>query len=176
MHAIDAKLADIINLHQLRGDEDTKQCTACGVTIWSRTAPRQFGHGTQTWLHWYAPDGRDWDSFPEEGRWVTYPDAAPSCPPQEVEAACPWDEDARRYGGVWGEVQLQSAMRTWCDRHQMNVSDCPEPGPHCPGAPAHEDGEEGQPGPCTGRENTCKCMCHACCGDTPDMYGYEGDY
>lgn len=178
MHAIDAELAAILNLHQLQGDEDAKRCTACGVTIWSRTAPRQFGPGTQAWLEWLALDGRNWNSFPEGGTWVTYPDErAPSCPPQGVEARCPWEEDARRYGGVWGEAQHETAMRTWCKTHQMAVADCHEPGPYCPGHLHHEQtGEEGRPGPCTGREDTCKCMCPVCCGDTPDMYGYEGDY
>ena len=81
-----------------------------------------------------------------------------------------------RYDGPKGDVQLDTALRTWCERHEMAVADCPEPGPYCPGRLAHEDGEPGRPGPCTGRENSCRCMCPACCGDTPDVWGYDGDY
>lgn len=176
MHDTRNRLADITGQHQLEGAEDFGRCTTCGITVWRRHTPRH-EPGPRMWLEWRALDGRDWNSFPKGDAWVSYPDGnPPSCPPQGVEAQCPWEENARRYGRVWGDVQLETAMRTWCDRHEMAVSDCPEPGPHCPGESAHENGEEGQPGPCTGRENTCKCMCPACCGDTPDVWGYEGDY
>ncbi|MFF1916204.1 hypothetical protein ACFVYE_32375 [Streptomyces sp. NPDC058239] len=171
MHDVYAQMAAITDLHRLVGDEYAKRCTVCGISISRRTTPRH-EPGTRTWLRWYAPDGRIWDSFPEGDSWVTYPDNAPSCPPQKVEAACPWEENARRYGGVWGDVQLETAMRTWCDRHQMAVADCPAPGPACPGAAAHEyEAEEGRPGPCTGQQDGCLCMCPACCGDTPDVWG-----
>ena len=176
MHHTRDRLTDITGQHRLEGSEGFGRCVDCGITVWRHETPRH-EPGPRMWLKWLAPDGRDWSSFPEDGAWATYPDgSAPSCPPQGVEAACPWEEDARRYGGVWGDVQLETALRTWCDRHEGVVADCPEPGPHCPGAAAHEDGEEGQPGPCTGREDTCGCMCPACCGDTPDVWGYEGDY
>lgn len=167
--------ASMLGAHRLEGGDDAARCVSCGIHVWRRTTPRH-EPGPRTWLQWYAPDGRDWSSFPEADGWVTYPDSAPSCPPQTVEARCPWEENARRYGHAWGDVQLETAMRTWCERHEMTVADCPEPGPYCPGWPAHEDGEEGRPGPCTGREDSCRCMCPACCGDTPDMYGYDGDY
>jgi hypothetical protein len=38
-------------------------------------------------------------------------------------------------------------------------------------------GEEGACmwGRCTQLENTCKCMCPVCVGDTPEVYGYDGD-
>lgn len=29
---------------------------------------------------------------------------------------------------------------------------------------------------CTGRESTCRCMCSVCLGETPEDYGYEGDW
>ena len=173
-HDTRARLVDITGQHRLEGAEDAARCTVCGVTVWRR---RTAGHerGPRKWLEWLSPDGRDWSSLPEGDAWVTYPDGrAPSCPPQGVEALCPWEENARRYGHTWGDVQLETALRTWCERHQMAVADCPEPGPYCPGAAAHEDGEEGRPGPCTGREDSCRCMCPACCGDTPDVWGYDG--
>lgn len=31
-------------------------------------------------------------------------------------------------------------------------------------------------GRCTQVESTCKCMCPVCVGDTPEVYGYDGDY
>ncbi len=176
MHGTHVQLADITGQHRLQGDQDAGRCTGCGVTVWRR---RTSSHklGPRQWLEWLAPDGRDWSSFPTDGGWESYPDgSAPSCPPQEVEAQCPWKDNARRYGGVWGDVQLATAMRTWCETHECAVSECPEPGLYCPGRSAHEDGEEGRPGSCTGREDSCRCMCPACCGDTPDMYGYDGDY
>jgi len=169
----DVRLAQITGQHRFQGSSDAARCAACGVTIWRRTATRSRS-GPSMWLEWHAPDGRDWSSFPEKGGWETWPnpeEGAPSCPPQEVEAKCPWEEDARRYGKAWGDAQLDTAMRTWCERHQTAVADCPEPGPYCPGRLAHEDGEPGRPGPCTGREDTCRCMCPACCGDTPDVWG-----
>jgi hypothetical protein len=46
-----------------------------------------------------------------------------------------------------------------------------EPGARCRGA----EGECGN-GRCTQREDSCRCMCPACCGDTPDVWGYDGDY
>ncbi|MDX2998140.1 hypothetical protein PV382_23940 [Streptomyces scabiei] len=142
------------------------------MTVWRRVAAHH-DHGPREWLSWLAPDGRDWSSFPEGDGWVTYPDGqAPSCPPQEVEARCPWEEDARRYGHVWGEVQLETAMRTWCETHQMAVADCPEPVHPCQGA----DGRCMWKGRCTGREDSCRCLCPVCCGDIPDMYGYDGDH
>lgn len=91
---------------------------------------------------------------------------------EPVEALCPWMDGAMRYAGAKGDEQLDVAMRTWCGTHQSAVSECPEPGPYCYGYPAHE----GQPDLCTGRENTCRCRCPACCGDTPAVWGYEGDY
>ncbi|WP_158706623.1 hypothetical protein, partial [Streptomyces alboviridis] len=178
MHDSSARLADVTRQHRLQGDQDSARCADCGITVWRRLTPRH-EPGPREWLAWLAPDGRDWSSFPEGDGWVTWPnpeEGAPSCPPQDVEAKCPWEENARRYGRAWGDVQLQAAMRTWCDTHQCVVSDCPEPGPYCPGWQAHEEGEPGRPGPCTGREDSCKCMCPACCGDTPDVWGYDGDY
>lgn len=175
MQGTRARLEDITGRHRLQGGRDAGRCADCGVTVWRRVAASH-EPGPREWLSWLAPDGRDWSSFPEGGGWVTYPDAAPACPPADVEARCPWEEDARRYGHVWGEVQLESALRTWCERHEMAVADCPEPGPECPGWPAHEGGEPGMPGPCTGREDSCRCACPPCCGDTPDMYGFDGDY
>lgn len=161
---------EILAQHRLTGGQDAAMCADCGITVWRRTAPIDQA-GARQYFEWLAPDGRHWTSFPEDEGWVTYPDTAPSCPPQDVEARCPWEEDARRYGHAWGDVQLETAQRTWCTRHEMAVADCPAPGPYCPGMLAHEDGEEGRPGPCTGREDSCQCMCPACCGDTPDMYG-----
>lgn len=29
---------------------------------------------------------------------------------------------------------------------------------------------------CTGRESTCRCMCPVCLGETPQDYGFDGDY
>jgi hypothetical protein len=153
--------------HQLVGPKDYQRCTTCGMVARYQTKRRD-QYGMTAWTEWRAPDGRDWLTQDEE--------PAPSCPPPPVEALCPWRDDVMLYAGPKGDVQLATAMATWCETHQGAVSDCPKPGPYCPGALAHEDGEEGQPGPCTGRENTCKCMCPACCGDTPDVWGYDGDY
>jgi len=164
-------LAALTGDHRLEGGPEAARCADCGVTVWRRTAARHEAPGE--WLQWHAPDGRGWSSFPEDGVWVTYPDGrAPSCPPQEVEARCPWEEDARRYGHVWGDVQLETAQRTWCTRHEMAVADCPEPGPICLGADGNCMWAEER---CTGREDTCRCMCPVCVGDTPDVYGYDGD-
>ncbi|WP_331728957.1 hypothetical protein OG693_39095 (plasmid) [Streptomyces sp. NBC_01259] len=149
--------------------QDAWKCASCGVVAISQYNP-QTSDRINRWMDWRAPDGRDWMTWPGGD------EEPPSCPLPGVEALCPWEDYAQRYAGPKGDVQLDTAMRTWCDRHDMVVADCPEPGPYCPGADAHADGEEGQPGPCTGRENSCKCMCPACCGDTPDMYGYDGDY
>ena len=172
MTATSARLHDITGQHRLEGSDDAARCVSCGVTVWRRLAPRH-EPGPRTWLEWLAPDGRDWSSFPEGDGWVTYPNDAPSCPPQDVEARCPWEDNARRYGHVWGDVQLETAQRTWCDRHEMAVADCPEPGPVCRGA----DGDcMWGPERCTGKEDTCRCMCPVCVGDTPDMYGFDGDY
>lgn len=156
--------------HQMHAThEDHWQCTGCGVRATRHYDPN-IRYRIKTWIDWRAPDGRDWMTWPGGDS------EPPSCPLPGVEALCPWELYAPRYIGPKGDVQLDTGMRTWCDRHEMAVSDCPEPGPYCPGAAAHEDGEDGQPGPCTGRENTCRCMCPACCGDTPDVWGYEGDY
>lgn len=175
MHGTRASLAAITGWHRLEGDRDAGRCADCGIYVWRRVTPRR-DPGPREWLEWYAPDGRKWSSFPEDEGWVTYPDpetGAPSCPPQEVEARCPWEENARRYGHVWGDVQLETAMRTWCERHEMAVADCPEPGPVCRGA----DGDcMWGAERCTGKEDTCRCMCPVCVGDTPDMYGFDGDY
>ncbi|KFG02756.1 hypothetical protein IQ62_00120 [Streptomyces scabiei] len=171
MQNVSARLpGNLIGEHRWAGDEHAARCADCGVSVWRRlTAAHEPGH--LEWFQWHGPDGRDWSSLPGEGGWVTYPDGrAPSCPPQSVEARCPWEENARRYGHVWGDVQLATAMRTWCERHQMAVSECPEPGPVCLGA----EGNCMWEGRCTGREDTCRCMCPVCCGDTPDMYGYDG--
>jgi hypothetical protein len=145
------------------------RCTACGVKAahWFNAQSR---YATRRWVDWRAPDGRTWCTEPGG---FTEP---PSCPLPVVEALCPWRDDAMRYAGATGDVQLDTAMRTWCDTHERAVSDCTDPGRYCPGRLAHEDGEEGRPGPCTGREDSCRCMCPPCCGDTPDMYGYDGDY
>ncbi|MER8003002.1 hypothetical protein [Streptomyces sp. NPDC095613] len=146
--------------------EDRKRCTACGVlaTAWHDPRAR---YGIKEGTDWLAPDGRNWFTTPGGS---TKP---PPCPLPVVEAVCPWRPDAWMYDGIWKDQQLDAAMRTWCDTHEGAVSDCPEPGPYCPGEPAHDDAG---PGPCTGRENTCRCMCPACCGDTPDIWGYDGDY
>ena len=155
--------------HLLHGPGDgTQRCTACGITARHTPAIRHRYGVWPVYTVWRAPDGRTWETGHGE--------PAPSCPPPGVEALCPWEDGAMRYDGPKGDVQLETAQRTWCERHQMAVADCPEPGPYCPGWMAHEDGEEGRPGPCTGRENSCRCMCPACCGDTPDVWGYDGDY
>lgn len=146
--------------------KDGWRCTTCGVLALRKYDPRS-RYGIPTWIDWLAPDEQTWLTTPGQD--------APTCPLPAVEAVCPWRDDAMRYAGPKGDAQLDTAMRTWCDTHQGAVSECPEPGPYCPGAEAHADGEEGSPGPCTGREDTCQCMCPACCGDTPDMYGYDGD-
>ena len=146
---------------------DGWRCTACGIHATRHRDPRN-QHGIHLRVHWRAPDDRTWLTIPG--------DEAPSCPPPTVEALCPWEDNAQLYAGAKGDAQLDTAMRTWCPTHQRAVSECPEPGPYCPGAAAHADGEEGQPGPCTGRENTCRCMCPACCGDTPDVWGYDGGH
>lgn len=146
------------------------RCTECGVSAahWFNAQSR---YETRRWIDWRAPDGRTWyTDFCDD-----YSDP-PSCPLPTVDAVCPWEDYAPRYAGATGDVQLDTAMRTWCTRHEQAVSECTDPGPYCPGRMAHEYGEPGRPGPCTGRENTCRCMCPACCGDTPDMYGYDGDY
>ena len=31
-------------------------------------------------------------------------------------------------------------------------------------------------GRCTQRGSTCRCLCPVCVGDTPDVWGYDGDY
>ncbi|MFI6653273.1 hypothetical protein ACIBI8_37495 [Streptomyces sp. NPDC050529] len=155
-----------IKQHQMTGPEDYQRCTTCGMVARHQTKRRD-QYGMTEWMEWRAADGRDWLTTGDQ--------PAPPCPPPPVEALCPWRDDAMFYAGPKGDVQLATAMKTWCDTHKMAVSDCPQPGPYCPGADAHADGEEGQPGPCTGRENSCKCMCPACCGDTPDVWGYDGD-
>lgn len=148
------------------------QCTECGVRAehWFNAQSR---YETRRWIDWKAPDGRTWYTDFRDG----YADP-PACPLPGIPAVCPWDElhPPQRYRGAWGDVHLATAMQTWCERHQQAVSECTDPGPYCPGWQAHEEGEPGMPGPCTGRENTCTCMCPACCGDTPDVWGYDGDY
>jgi hypothetical protein len=141
------------------------RCAACGVTAehWFNAQSRY--EARPAWVDWWAPDGRTWYTTADG---CSEP---PSCPLPDVEALCPWDDRAQRYAGAKGDVQLETAMRTWCETHECAVSECPEPGPYCPGRMAHEDGEPGRPGPCTGREDTCQCMCPACCGDTPDVWG-----
>ncbi|MFD9004495.1 hypothetical protein ACFV0T_26640 [Streptomyces sp. NPDC059582] len=142
--------------------EHGMRCSVCGVTA-ERQRDRRYGLGwwtqymTASGWSWHAPDGSG---------------SAPPCPPPPVEALCPEDWRAQRYAGAKGDDQLDTAMSTWCAVHEQAVSECVDPGPACPGAPAHSD--KG-PGPCTGHEDSCDCMCPACCGDTPDMYGYDGD-
>jgi hypothetical protein len=143
-----------------QGPDGHLHCPACGMHASNRTNPRD-PYGGTAWTEWRAPDGRTWLTCPGE--------AAPSCPPPPVEALCPWRDDAMRYAGAKGDVQLATAMATWCDTHQMAVSDCPDPGPYCPGVRAHED--DAEQGKCTGRWDTCRCMCPECCGDTPDVWG-----
>jgi hypothetical protein len=152
---------------------ERRECAACGVlaSLWWDQQPRHgIGDLAREWVDWRAPDGRTWYTTPGG---YSQP---PPCQLPVVEALCPWDDKAERYAGAKGDVQLATALVTWCERHEMAVADCPEPGPYCPGWMAHEDGEPGRPGPCTGRENSCRCMCPACCGDTPDVWGYDGDY
>jgi hypothetical protein len=168
------RLADITGQHRIKGDRDGGRCIDCGVLVWRRLDTRGRGEANvRGWLEWLAPDGRDWSSFPEGDGWVTYPDSAPTCPPQAVEARCPWEPDARRYGRAWGDVQLEAAMQTWCERHQVAVAECPNPGPPCRGADGNCAWGEGR---CTGDGDTCRCMCPVCVGDTPDVWGYDGDY
>ncbi|MFD0035565.1 hypothetical protein ACFVJK_46830 [Streptomyces sp. NPDC127172] len=148
--------------HQWAGDgEDRKRCAVCGVT-----AVRQHSREYGAWTEYRVPSGWTW-SAPDGS------DTPPPCPPPPVEALCPWEMDAMRYAGAKGDDQLETAMRTWCETHERAVSECEDPGPLCPGAPAHEDGEPAGPGPCTGREDTCRCMCPACCGDD---WSAPGDY
>lgn len=167
----DHQMAPVRQDHIVR----TWRCTGCGVeaTHWFNAQSR---YETRRWIDWKAPDGRTWYTDHHDG----YGDP-PTCPLPGVEALCPWDIFAHRYDGAWGDAQLDTAMRTWCERHQQAISECVDPGPLCPGHDVHmdENGNEvepGRPGPCTGREESCRCMCPACCGDTPDMYGYDGDY
>jgi hypothetical protein len=151
-----------------RAGEDRNRCTACQVTVIQHRGGR---YNPRWWLEYRMPSGWSW-SAPDGG------DGPPPCPPPPVEALCPWEPDAMRYARAKGDDQLETAMRTWCGTHECAVSECPErpePGLYCPGVMTHEDGEPGRPGPCTGRENTCRCMCPACC-DTPDVYGFDGDY
>ncbi|WP_329376241.1 hypothetical protein [Streptomyces sp. NBC_01483] len=147
--------------------EDRKRCTACGVVAVLQYNP-QSQSDTKAWTDWRAPDGRTWLTTP--GGYIQ----PPSCPLPGVEALCPWEDRAMRYAGPKGDVQLDTAMQTWCERHQVAVADCPEPGPYCPGALAHE-GEDDDSG-CTGRENSCRCRCPACCGDDPHTWGYDGPF
>lgn len=37
-------------------------------------------------------------------------------------------------------------------------------------------GDECTVGRCTGVDSTCKCCCPVCLGETPEDYGYEGDW
>ncbi|MEW2187736.1 hypothetical protein AB0900_31095 [Streptomyces cellulosae] len=143
------------------------ECTGCGVRAeyWFNAQSR---YETQRWVDWRAPDGRTWYTDARGG--YTGP---PSCPLPVVEAVCPWRRDAQLYDGPKGEVQLSAALTAWCNTHECAVADCPEPGPYCPGILAHNldgDGIRTDDG-CTGREQSCRCMCPACCGDTPDVWG-----
>ncbi|MFI5814922.1 hypothetical protein ACIA7S_28685 [Streptomyces sp. NPDC051643] len=144
-----------------RAGEGRNRCTVCGVAVVQHLGDR---YNRRLWLEYVMPSGWSW--YDDTGN-----DGPPPCPPPPVEALCPWEPDAMRYARAKGDDQLDTAMRTWCATHECAVSDCPEPGPHCPGAMAHEYEEPGFPGPCTGRSNTCRCMCPACCGDTPDVWG-----
>jgi hypothetical protein len=100
------------------------------------------------------------------------------------------------------DVILAAAELTWCEQHERAVSECTTPPPayldrdtwgvpddwmsRIVSRPAAEPepmpclGADGGcmwgPGRCTGMEDTCRCMCPVCVGDTPDVYGYEGDY
>lgn len=139
--------------------EQRRRCPSCGVVAVLHN-DRRYG----PWTEYVMPAGWSWHAL--DGS-----DGPPPCPPPPVEALCPWEPGAQRYVRAKGDDQLDTAMRTWCERHECAVSECPEPGPPCPGALAHEDGEPGRPGPCTGREDSCRCMCPACCGDTPDVWG-----
>lgn len=155
---------------------DYRRCLDCDLTE-SRSVITHHQHGAASYVEWGAPDGRRWHTGLDGQVWPRPggPNGVPTCPPPDAEALCPWDDNAFRHAGAWGDAQLDTAMRTWCDRHERAVSECVEPGPYCPGRDAHLDGESGGPGPCTGREDTCRCMCPACCGDTPDVYGHDGD-
>lgn len=168
--------ASLLGAHQMQAGHQNEtvrnwRCTECGVTAahWFNAQSR---YETRRWIDWRALDGRTWYTEPGDGS------EPPSCPLPGVEAVCPWRFDAQLYAGAKGDVQLATALRTWCEKHQMAVADCPEPGPYCPGMPHHDltgDGTRTHRG-CTGREKSCQCRCPACCGDTPDMYGYDGDY
>jgi hypothetical protein len=137
--------------------EHRYRCPTCGVRATHHGPDRNM---REPWVEFTMPSGWTWWSAD---------DAPPPCPPPPVEAECPWEEPrAARYAGAKGDDQLDTAMRTWCERHECAVSECPEPGPYCPGARAHEDGDGSG---CTGREDSCRCGCPACCGDTPDMWG-----
>ncbi|NUR01315.1 MAG: hypothetical protein HOY79_33765 [Streptomyces sp.] len=88
------------------------------------------------------------------------------------------------------DERLDVAERLWCVTHESAMSECthppvtgwqagivsrpsadPEPGP-CRGA----DGGCGWRGRCTGMEDTCDCGCPVCLGETPQDYGFDGDY
>jgi hypothetical protein len=142
--------------------EHGERCPACGVTA---TRHHDTRYGLGWWTEYKTASGWSWWA-PDDG--------PPPCPPPPVEALCPWELGAMRYAGAKGDDQLDTAMRTWCAAHERAVSECVDPGSVCWGAAAHEGGEPG--GPCTGLEESCECMCPACCGDTPDMYGYDGDH
>ncbi|MFI7096812.1 hypothetical protein [Streptomyces lydicus] len=157
--------AEALGQHQMVAvHEDAWRCTACGTVATQQYNPR-CRYGIKQWMDWRALDDRTWMTVPGE--------PAPSCPPPPVEALCPWDDRAMRYAGAKGDVQLDTATRTWCERHEMAVADCPEPGPYCYGWQAHEEMDGSG---CTGRQESCRCMCPACCGDTPDVWGYDGPY
>jgi hypothetical protein len=144
--------------------EDWKRCPECGVSA-VRHRSREYG----PWVEYRMPSGWSWHA-------ADGVEGPPPCPPPPVEALCPWDWTSMRYAGAKGDDQLDTAMRTWCVTHERAVSECVDPGPVCPGALAHEEEGQGVWAKCTGREDTCRCRCSACCGDTPDVYGYDGDY
>lgn len=150
-----------------RAGEDRNRCAACGVSAVQHRS-REYG----PWVEYRMPSGWSWCA-PDGG------DGPPPCPPPPVEARCPWELGAMRYAGARGDDQLDTAMRTWCERHEQAVSECEDPGPWCPGARPDDDDPlavpvpcgTGRPGPCTGFERSCRCMCPACCGDTPNVWG-----
>ncbi|MER7068922.1 MULTISPECIES: hypothetical protein [unclassified Streptomyces] len=170
---MDANPHRLVDVHTNR-----KDCTECGIVVTqhSRAGSRYASaYQVKRWITWAAPDGRRWETYPDGN----FPDAVPpSCPPPGVEALCPWRPDAMQYRGAKGRVQHETAKRTWCDTHQCAVNDCPEPGPLCYGAFHHNLNGDGTrtAGRCTGRQDSCRCMCPSCCGDTPDMYGYDGPF
>lgn len=139
--------------------EQEKRCPDCGVTA-RRHRSREHGW----WTDYITAGGWSWHA--DDGS-----EGPPPCPPPPVEALCPWELGAMRYAGPKGEEQLDTAMRTWCERHECAVSECPERPEPCQGADGNCAWGHGR---CTGDEDTCRCMCPVCVGDTPDVWGYDG--